>query len=126
MYNKLAEGQRDIDYGVAERISNAVGVPLFAEDRCRMWIRNGVHKDKLMHRGCMIYLDGAIIGLPGKGHVGYIAHRNMQRGTLAFLRDNLRKVFGGESPVYSDSKVSRRVPKADLKSKVPERSMEEK
>lgn len=83
-----------------------------------MWIRNGVHKDKLMHRGCLIYLDGALVGLPGKGHVGYIAHRNMQRGLLSFLRDRLRRVVDGESPVYTDSKTSRRVPKTNAKRKV--------
>ncbi len=94
-------------------IATLVGVPVFEEQRVRMWSRNGCLKDKTAYRGCILTLSLEDYGIKA-GHSGVLAHRNMSRGTLAYLRDKLRD-FGRETVLPTSSETSRRKPKSELK-----------
>lgn len=114
----------DIKANILQRLCQSLNIPLIDEDACRTWGRNNVMTTKTAYRGALVYLDGAVFNVPemrGKGHVGFLTHRNMLRGPITILRDALSAFVTGQEYNFVKDSISRRKPKAEGRSKAPEK-----
>lgn len=105
----------DVKASILQQLCQSLNIPLVDEDSCRTWGRNNVITTKTAYRGALVYLDGSIFNVPelkGKGHVGFLTHRNMSRGPITILRDALSAFNSGKEFNFVRDSISRRKPKA--------------